>query len=181
MAGAYSVGDTITTAAGLSLGFHKAQPPRAGTPASIFLAMWLNLQWQCKCSASRVEYIESAYRSEIFSRVLRVLRMLSVTFVLLTRPNVNQEECEPFLTLTDFYICLTHLRTRLTLQALQPQSSQPSTLTSTEASPVLSPYQLGTLRTRTMSLPELDPCQAEHTEIACFSSDTRWKYKKGGV
>lgn len=46
---------------------------------------------------------------------------------------------------------------------------------------MLSPYQLGTLRTRTMSLLELDPCQAEHTEITCFFSDTRWKYKKGGV
>lgn len=46
---------------------------------------------------------------------------------------------------------------------------------------MLSPYQLGTLRIRTMSLPELDPCQAEHTEITCFSSGTKSKYKKGGV
>lgn len=67
------------------------------------------------------------------------------------------------------------------LQALQPQSSHTSTLTSTEASLVLSPYQLGTPPTRIMSLPELDPCQAEYTEITCFSSGTRWKYKKGGV
>lgn len=40
----------------LRAGFHKAQPPQAGTPASISLAMWLNLQWQCKmqCLKSRI-------------------------------------------------------------------------------------------------------------------------------
>lgn len=46
---------------------------------------------------------------------------------------------------------------------------------------MLSPYQLGTLRTRTMSLQELDPCQAGQTEITCFFSGTNSKYKKGGV
>lgn len=138
----------------LRAGFHEAQPPQAGTPASIFLAMWLNLQWQCKCSASRVEYIrERTSLRIILPSVARPENALGDVRPVDEAKRQRRTRCEPFLTLTDFYICLTHLRTRLTLQALQPQSSHTSTLTSTEASVVLSPYQLGTLRTRTMSLP----------------------------
>ena len=33
---------------------------------------------------------------------------------------------------------------------------------------MLAPYHHGTLRTRTMSLPDHDPCQAEQNKTTCF-------------